>query len=495
VASVAIGPLFYGTFSMRTEVKVGLIAGLVLIGGLAIYLSSKGSSPEQPADNIPWTINPEQGKSKDAAAPAGSRGGVAKSPAKTQPPTAAKPAEPKTDLTRRTLPPPVTRTPDRPPTSQPAPVAARPRPALPPVAATQRTVVTPTPEPRIPAPTETETSEVPAPKLAPAAPRETTPAEPADRRVPAEPSPAPDSATERPLRVGPLPLEKTPTPPATASDTSPAQPDSATAGAAPGVPVPPRRPESAREDTSARIRDAAKPRPEPIRYTVEDSDTLTYIARQKYGDGKYWTKIRDANPGINPDHLLVGQVLILPPKDELTGAAATPGTAKPGAADTAKLTPPRDAKEPAAAKLIPPSETKESAAAKPPSAGDNKDSSASKPDSKAARKTYVVAAGDSLATIARNVLGDGSRWREIYELNKDKIKNPDVLLEGTELKLPANGAKAAPPGGTKPAPASTSKPAPASGTKLAPASATKPAPASGTKPAPAKKPAASKPKP
>ena len=67
---------------------------------------------------------------------------------------------------------------------------------------------------------------------------------------------------------------------------------------------------------------------------------------------------------------------------------------------------------------------------------------ARKPDAKATR-TYVVAPGDTLTTIARNVLGDGSRWRQIYELNKDKIKNPDVLLEGTELKLPDNGAKPA----------------------------------------------------
>lgn len=36
-------------------------------------------------------------------------------------------------------------------------------------------------------------------------------------------------------------------------------------------------------------------------------------------------------------------------------------------------------------------------------------------------KTYVVKAGDSLWAIAHKVLGDGSRFREIYEANKEEI--------------------------------------------------------------------------
>ena len=36
---------------------------------------------------------------------------------------------------------------------------------------------------------------------------------------------------------------------------------------------------------------------------------------------------------------------------------------------------------------------------------------------------YTVKSGDCLWNIAKKQLGDGSRWKEIYELNKDKIKN------------------------------------------------------------------------
>ncbi|MCK4340534.1 MAG: LysM peptidoglycan-binding domain-containing protein, partial [Phycisphaerae bacterium] len=52
------------------------------------------------------------------------------------------------------------------------------------------------------------------------------------------------------------------------------------------------------------------------------------------------------------------------------------------------------------------------------------------------RHTYVVERGDTLTSIARNVLHDPERWREIYELNQDKIPDPDLLVIGTELRLP-----------------------------------------------------------
>ncbi|MBM3267686.1 MAG: transglycosylase SLT domain-containing protein [Candidatus Sericytochromatia bacterium] len=40
--------------------------------------------------------------------------------------------------------------------------------------------------------------------------------------------------------------------------------------------------------------------------------------------------------------------------------------------------------------------------------------------------------------MAQNTLGDGSRWREIYELNKDQIKNPDLIHPGQVFKLPGD---------------------------------------------------------
>lgn len=51
-------------------------------------------------------------------------------------------------------------------------------------------------------------------------------------------------------------------------------------------------------------------------------------------------------------------------------------------------------------------------------------------------KTYKVVSGDSLYKIAKAKLGDGNKWKEIYELNKDKIKNPNIIQVGLVLKLP-----------------------------------------------------------
>ncbi|MBQ1434408.1 MAG: LysM peptidoglycan-binding domain-containing protein, partial [Clostridia bacterium] len=36
-------------------------------------------------------------------------------------------------------------------------------------------------------------------------------------------------------------------------------------------------------------------------------------------------------------------------------------------------------------------------------------------------------------------LGDGTRYKEIYELNRDRIKNPSLIYPGQTLSLPGGG--------------------------------------------------------
>jgi nucleoid-associated protein YgaU len=57
-----------------------------------------------------------------------------------------------------------------------------------------------------------------------------------------------------------------------------------------------------------------------------------------------------------------------------------------------------------------------------------------------------VAKGDTLSAIAGRVLGDESRWHELLEANRDKVRDPRRLAEGITLRLPgaatpAHGAK------------------------------------------------------
>jgi nucleoid-associated protein YgaU len=44
--------------------------------------------------------------------------------------------------------------------------------------------------------------------------------------------------------------------------------------------------------------------------------------------------------------------------------------------------------------------------------------------------------GDSLSKIAKKIYGDAGRWKEIFEANKDTIKNPDLIHPGQILKIP-----------------------------------------------------------
>jgi len=50
--------------------------------------------------------------------------------------------------------------------------------------------------------------------------------------------------------------------------------------------------------------------------------------------------------------------------------------------------------------------------------------------------TYVVKPGDSLSKIAKHHYGDANQWHKIYEANKDRIQDPDMIQPGWTLRLP-----------------------------------------------------------
>jgi nucleoid-associated protein YgaU len=51
-------------------------------------------------------------------------------------------------------------------------------------------------------------------------------------------------------------------------------------------------------------------------------------------------------------------------------------------------------------------------------------------------KTYTVVSGDSLSKIAKQEYGDANKWQRIFEANRDKIKNPDLIHPGQVLEIP-----------------------------------------------------------
>ena len=136
-------------------------------------------------------------------------------------------------------------------------------------------------------------------------------------------------------------------------------------------------------------------------YTVKSGDTLSSIAGEWFRDVTRWKDIVAVNPGLSPQSLRVGQKINLPskagsPAEKLasgkTGAKAAQSSASTGSGKTAE------------------------------------------------GSQHVVAAGETLASIAVKAYGSGSsaNWKRIYEANKSVIgANPSALKVGMKLVIPA----------------------------------------------------------
>jgi nucleoid-associated protein YgaU len=136
-------------------------------------------------------------------------------------------------------------------------------------------------------------------------------------------------------------------------------------------------------------------------YVVSAADTWWDIAERAYGDGRYYKPLFAWNRSINPRvSLAPGTQLELPPLNALTTAHA-------------ELVP-TDLAMPSQ-----PSPVVQTSTLAP--AGD----------------TVVVRPGDTLISIAREQLGASSRWRELYEANRETLgRSPGPLTPGTQLVLP-----------------------------------------------------------
>ena len=54
-----------------------------------------------------------------------------------------------------------------------------------------------------------------------------------------------------------------------------------------------------------------------------------------------------------------------------------------------------------------------------------------------AGRTYTVQAGDTLSGIAKQHLGDASKYTKIFEANRDVLSDPDKIKPGQVLKIPS----------------------------------------------------------
>ena len=142
------------------------------------------------------------------------------------------------------------------------------------------------------------------------------------------------------------------------------------------------------------------------KYTVVSGDTLSKIAHRYYGSKsiRFINAICDANRSVldHPDHLRVGVDLIIP---VVAGSVASPSVSKKSEANRARS-------------VRPPVAPADSGTNEPPF------------------RWYQIKKNDGYARIAREQLGDESRWPEIHELNRDKFADPQQIRAGVRIKLP-----------------------------------------------------------
>ncbi|CAH9018988.1 LysM peptidoglycan-binding domain-containing protein [Candidatus Nitrosacidococcus sp. I8] len=97
-------------------------------------------------------------------------------------------------------------------------------------------------------------------------------------------------------------------------------------------------------------------------------------------------------------------------------------------------------KKEAEPKSIPPISVPEMGISSTSKSASNKVSSqsASNYQSNSSTDIVTVMPGDSLSSIARQVYGDGTKWKIIYEANRDKLKSPNAIFAGMKLVIPEN---------------------------------------------------------
>jgi nucleoid-associated protein YgaU len=52
------------------------------------------------------------------------------------------------------------------------------------------------------------------------------------------------------------------------------------------------------------------------------------------------------------------------------------------------------------------------------------------------RRTYTVKAGDTLSRIAATELKDMNRWKDIWDLNRDRVANENLIYPRLVLLMP-----------------------------------------------------------
>src|SRR5262245_37686125 len=145
-------------------------------------------------------------------------------------------------------------------------------------------------------------------------------------------------------------------------------------------------------------------------YTWKAGDTFPGLAQRYYGDLARLATLRRVNEGrtdVQP-----GDRVMIPVFDPDLPAGASP-SAGAAALVSAEGTPA-------------PAPKATGTAAKAPTVASET----------AGSRVHLVKEGESLWMISKKELGAGSRWKEIYDANRDQLSSPEALHTGLKLRIP-----------------------------------------------------------
>ncbi len=147
-------------------------------------------------------------------------------------------------------------------------------------------------------------------------------------------------------------------------------------------------------------------------YTWKEGDTWRGLAHTYYGDWQRLDVLKRHNEGRM--NVAPGETVFIPVfADDRGQAAEAARLAAAGGTGTAMTAGATDARSPA------------------------KTAAAPKGDAQiSGKKLHVVTSGESLWKIAKAELGDGNRWKEIYEANRDVLDKPESIRKGMRLRIP-----------------------------------------------------------
>jgi len=169
----------------------------------------------------------------------------------------------------------------------------------------------------------------------------------------------------------------------------------------------------------------------PQTYVIRDGDDLTGIATRFYGHASaataIWAANRDALP--DPNVLPIGAAIALPPAWTVQAArSGDPRAIEPRPAGGAAPFP-----DAAPAALTAARPVGWLGVERAPPAAPVPSASPAAPQRPAAVR---VAPGETLASLARRFYGDERMAARIWEVNRDRLRSPELVVVGMELRLP-----------------------------------------------------------